>query len=255
MKMTSMGMKWALAVAAMGLVFSSASWAQQDSETDSGWSSTGIIYLLAPSLAGTVGIGPVEGDIDMNAGDVFSALDMAFLGIYVGEGDRWGVVVDVVYMDLSEDDISGPAGLVTGEVGNKQFSGLVSASYRMTDHTRLLAGFMYTDITADIRITSPLNSRYAKTSESWADPVVGVLFNAPISENWDFTGLAQIGGGMGADLAYVLTASVGWQFGEKTSLTLGYRYLDFDYEDGQGANRFKFDMKEYGPAVGFRFKW
>jgi len=34
---------------------------------------------------------------------------------------------------------------------------------------------------------------------------------------------------------------------------LGGRYLDFDYEDGQEADRFKFDMKQYGPAVGFRF--
>jgi hypothetical protein len=220
-----------------------------------GWSSSFVLYLLGPTLDGTVGIGPVDGDVGMNAGDVFSSLDSAFLGIYAGEGEHWGIVADVVYMDLSEDDLSGPLGLVRGEVGNKQLVSLVSASYRVSDHTRLLAGLMYTDITADIRLTGPINSRYAKTSVSWVDPVVGVLFNSPVGARWDFTGLAQVGGGVGADLAYGLTASFAWKFGQSTSLTLGYRYLYFDYEDGSGAGRFKFDMKQHGPAVGFRFNF
>ena len=62
-------------------------------------------------------------------------------------------------------------------------------------------------------------------------------------------------GGVGSDLTYVLTASFAWQFGDRSSLTLGYRYLYFDYEKGYGANRFKFDMKQHGPAVGYRFRW
>ena len=222
---------------------------------EDGWSATFVLYLLGPTLDGAVGIGPADSDVDMGAGDVFSMLDSAFLGIYAGEGERWGVVADVVYMDLSEDDISGPAGILRGEVGNKQLTGLVSASYRVSERTRLLAGLMYTDITADIRITGPINSRYAKTSESWVDPVVGVAFNNPFGARWDFTALAQVGGGVGADLAYGLTASFAWKFGQSTSLTLGYRYLYFDYEDGSGAGRFKFDMKQHGPAIGFRFNF
>lgn len=224
-------------------------------DADKGWSNTFVVYLLGPTLDGTTGIGPKDLDIKMNAGDVFSALDAAFLGIYAGEGERWGVVSELIYMDLREDDISGPLGLLKGEVGNKQTTAMVSVSYRLTDHTRLLAGLMYNDITADIRITGPLNTRYAKTSESWVDPVVGVAYNTPLGERWDFTGMAQVGGGLGADLVYALTASLAWNFSARTSMNFGYRYLDFDYEDGSGASRFKFDMKEHGPALGFRFKW
>ena len=215
--------------------------AQTAGEDD--WSATFVLYLLGPTLDGSVGIGPGTGDVDMGAGDVFSMLDSAFLGIYAGEGERWGV------------DISGPGGILRGEVGNKQLTGLVSASYRVSERTRLLAGLMYTDITADIRITGPINPRYAKTSESWVDPVVGVAFNTPFGARWDFTALAQVGGGVSADLAYGLTASFAWKFGQSTSLTLGYRYLYFDYEDGSGAGRFKFDMKQHGPAIGFRFNF
>ena len=66
--------------------------AQTAGEDD--WSAIFVLYLLGPTLDGTVGIGPVGGDVDMSAGDVFSALDRAFLGIYAGEGERWGVVAD-----------------------------------------------------------------------------------------------------------------------------------------------------------------
>jgi hypothetical protein len=242
-------------VLALGLLAAPAALAQDANDSGDGWSSAFTFYLLGPTLDGTVGIGPLDATVDMSAGDVFSALDMAFLGFYAGEGERWGVVADLVYMDLSEDDISGPLDLVSGELGNRQASVLLSASYRVSDSTRLLAGMAYTDISADIRIDTPANSRYAKTSESWADPMVGVLYNTPMGKNWDFSGLAQVGGGVGSDLTYVLTASFAWQFGDRSSLTLGYRYLYFDYEKGNGANRFKFDMKQHGPAVGYRFRW
>ncbi|MEK9808024.1 MAG: hypothetical protein VW373_08265, partial [Halieaceae bacterium] len=54
------------------------------------WSNQGIIYLLGPTLDGTTGIGPFDTEMDMDAGDVFDALDGAFLGMYRGQGDRWG---------------------------------------------------------------------------------------------------------------------------------------------------------------------
>ena len=157
--------------------------------------------------------------------------------------------------DLSEDDISGPLGILSGEVGNKQLTMLTSMTYRLNDTTRLMLGLMYTDISAYIEVEGPLETRKRKTSESWTDPVVGIHFNSPISESWEFTGMAQIGGGASADLVYTLTAGLAWNLSDRTALTLGYRYLDFDYEDGKGVDRFKFDMKQHGPALGLRFQW
>jgi hypothetical protein len=69
-------------------------------QSESSWSNQGLIYLLGPTLDGTSGIGPIDTDVDMSASDVFETLDGAFLGMYRGEGERWGVMIDVVYMDL-----------------------------------------------------------------------------------------------------------------------------------------------------------
>ena len=55
---------------------------------NSGWSSQALIYILAPTLDGTSGIGPFDTEVDMDAADVFDALDGAFLGAYRGEGQK-----------------------------------------------------------------------------------------------------------------------------------------------------------------------
>jgi hypothetical protein len=244
-----------LAVASVALVLAPQAFGQASGDNTPGWSHSLVIYLLGPTLDGTVGIGPADSDVKLDAGDVFSALDGAFLGMYAGEGERWGVVADVVYMDLKED-LLGSAEILSGQFGNRQTTAVLSASYRVSDTTRLLAGALYTEVSADLTINGPINTRRASTSESWVDPVVGILYSTPLSDRWSFSGLAQAGGfGVSSDLVLSLTASAAYQLSGRTSLSLGYRYLDFDYEDGSGIGRFKFDMKQHGPAVGFRFSF
>jgi hypothetical protein len=48
-------------------------------------------------------------------------------------------------------------------------------------------------------------------------------------------------------------ATLRWQFSPRTALGIAYRYLDMDYEDGTGSNRFKYDMATSGPAMGVIF--
>jgi hypothetical protein len=55
------------------------------------WSNQGLVYILAPMLSGTQGVGNLELDVDIDSSDVFDAIDGGFLGMYRGEGERWGV--------------------------------------------------------------------------------------------------------------------------------------------------------------------
>lgn len=224
-------------------------------QSESSWSNQGLIYLLGPTLDGTSGIGPIDTDVDMSASDVFETLDGAFLGMYRGEGERWGVMIDVVYMDLKADG-SGDGGAFSGEVEVEQTTAIASATYRLSPTTQLMAGALYNDVSAGISLKGPRDRvREQSAGDDWVDPIVGVLFETPIGGgNWSFTGAAQLGGfGVGADLVTILTGSFSYRFNDWSSLDIGYRYLDFDYEDGGGLDRFKFDMKEHGPAVGWRF--
>jgi hypothetical protein len=48
-----------------------------------------------------------------------------------------------------------------------------------------------------------------------------------------------------------------WSVGVRDDLEVvaGYRYLDADYEDGSGADVFKYDMVTAGPGIGVSFKF
>lgn len=224
----------------------------QDSSGD--WDHTLIVYLLGPNLDGTVGIGPVDSDIELDPGSVFENLDMGFLGGWIAEKDKWGYLVDIVYMDLSAD-FEFPGGRIGGELGNKQLISNIAGLYRLADHWQLLGGVVYNDLTLKLKLEGPLppEPRRSRRSESWADPMVGLRYRRPLSERWSFAGFGFVGGGVNADLTWSLNGQFDFAMTERTSLMLGYRYLDFDYEDGQGQNRFKFDMAEHGFAAGFSF--
>ena len=112
------------------------------------------------------------------------------------------------------------------------------------------------DISAGIALKGPRDRiRERSAGDDRIDPIVGVLFETPVGNgSWSFTGAAQLGGfGVGSDLVTILTGSFSYRFNHWSSIDIGYRYLDFDYEDGDGLDRFKFDMKEHGPAIGWRF--
>lgn len=219
------------------------------------WSNQGLIYLLGPTLDGTTGIGPFDTEMDMDAGDVFDALDGAFLGMYRGQNDRWGVALDVVYMDL-KGDATGDRGALSGSVNVKQTTMIGTGYYRLSKELRLIGGALFNDLSTRIALSGPRpeNDRNQRFGDDWVDPIVGVGYDVALGQKWDFSGSALVGGfGVGSDLVMVFSASFGYRFNDWASITLGGRYLDFDYEDGDGADRFKFDMKQYGPAVGFRF--
>ena len=217
------------------------------------WSNQGLVYLLAPTLSGTQGVGDLELDVDIDASEVFDAIDSGFLGMYRGEGERWGIMLDVVYMDLkggTEDTFDA----FSGDMNVEQTVPIAPVTWRVNDTLQLTGGALYSDVAATLSLSGPNNDRQLKVGDDWIDPVVGVLFETPISSAWEFTGAAQIGGfGVGSDLVVVLSGAFAYRFNRWSSVSLGYRYLDFDYDDGDGADRFKFDLKEHGPAIGFRF--
>lgn len=235
--------------------FCAATSAQANSRNSSGWSQEFLIYLLGPTIEGTAGIGPASLDVDVDAESVFENLDGAFLGMYAAERDDWGIFIDTVYMDL-EADLEGPGGLVSGELGNKQLTAAAAATRRVSENWQLMGGLMYTDIKLSLDVSGPLGDRSASRSESWVDPFVGARVGADLSEHWHIGGFGYIGGfGVGSDLMWSLNAGIEYQFSDRNAVSFLYRYISFDYDDGEGLDRFVFDIAEHGPALGWHFRF
>ena len=220
---------------------------------ESGWSHSLVLYLLAPTIEGTQGIGRLESDLKIDPSTVLDTIQAGFLGGWVAETDGWGYMLDVVYMDL-EEDFTLLEDRVPGEIGNSQLIAGVNGLYDLTDSLQVMGGLLYNDVSVRVKLEGPQQDRKLKTGESWVDPMIGLRYHTPISARWDVIAFGQVGGfGMGADFTWQFGANFNFRMTDRTSLMLGYRYIDFDYESGKDRDRFKFDIAEHGLAVGFRF--
>jgi hypothetical protein len=203
----------------------------------------------------------VAADIDASFGDIVDNLEFGAMLAYRGEGDRWAVMFDAIYMDLGADDsrTAGPI-RIDAEVGMQQTALEADFGRRVTELTTAFVGLRYIDISADVEVarTGPLTNelRSAGGSESWLDPVIGFTTRIPLSDIWSLDLRGDIGGfGVGSDFSWQAIATVRWQASTSIHVIGGYRYIDIDFEDGSGSSLFQYDMALSGPGLGVAFSF
>jgi hypothetical protein len=222
---------------------------------DDGWQHTAAIYMIGASIDGTVGIGPVNGDLDIGFDDILDNFDGAFMGAYRGDAGRWAVSADVIYFGLEKKQSGlGIAGNESGQVNIDQLIFEVDGNYQLTEHLDAVAGLRYWDLDTKLKRTfpQPAPTLTGKVQEDWIDPLVGLRYEQPLGDRWVFVGRGDIGGfGVGSDFSWHVTAFFGLKVFKSGMVLAGVRYLGVDYEDGDGVDRFKFDVTEGGPTLGF----
>jgi opacity protein-like surface antigen len=232
------------------------------------WSHTVTPYLWGSGMSGKTAVGtatpagPLEADVDVGFDDILSNLKFGIMGSYRGDrSDGWVVMADYIYMSLEADKPSnvGPV-LVDTTVEVQQTAFEFDLGYRVNDQVTVFAGLRYNDVDADLDVvrTGPGAgaSRAASKGDSWTDPVVGVTARYPINDTWTLGVRGDVGGfGIGSDLTWQMMATVNWKLRDNLEVVAGYRYLDADYEDGSGADLFKYDMVTSGPGIGVSFKF
>lgn len=213
------------------------------------------VYFMGASMAGTVGLGPLESEIDVPTSAILENLDFAVLADYRGVGPRWGVQADVVYMALGQDG-TGSLGAVSAHVGAKELIVEFDAVYRLSERFELLGGLRYSGLKTEVRWYGALETREETVKEEWLDPVVGVQGFLPLSKALELQLRGDIGGfGVGCDFTWQALARLNWQASSALRLGVGYRLLDQDYESGDGPDAFAWDVLQQGPivALGLRF--
>jgi hypothetical protein len=237
--------------AALALLIASPSMA-----ADNEWQHTAVVYMIGAGIDGTAGVGPVEGDVDVSFGDILDNLEFGAMAAYRGERGRWAVVADMIFMDLETDKNGvGPLGQTRATVELDQLILELDGSYAVTEQLDAYVGLRYWDVDSTVTVVGggPVGETLnGKLSEDWVDPVVGVRYAWPLGEKWTLVWRADIGGfGVGSDFSWHTTAYAGWRLNEHANVLIGYRHLDVDYDDGEGANRFLMDVSEGGPTLGF----
>jgi len=209
-----------------------------------------VIYGLGAGIDGTVGVGPVEADVDASASDIVSNLEMGGMAVYRNDMGRWSWSGEAIFMALGNHETA-------ADVDVDELMLSATAGYDLNERFELLGGLRYMDLESTVAVTGPLGeTRSAKTGASWVDPFVGVRVLLPTGKRSSVVLQGTVGGfGVGSDLSVDAGGFFAYGFSAPVSGLGGFRLLAVDYEDGEGADYFKYDTTTQGPAAGVRIRF
>jgi hypothetical protein len=240
------------------------------------WKYAASVYGYVPTIGGST-VFPVDtgSSVNVTAKQILDRLKMTYMGSFEGHNGVWGVMTDLVYVDLgntktnSRDFTIGNIGLPVGTTANlawdyKATVWTLAGQYRVWADSAwtvdLLAGTRLFDqrqrlnwsITGDLGPISPLSRTGKSTANQrvW-DAIVGVkaryVFGA--QREWSMPLYGDVGTGQ-SDSTVQLAAGIGYTFswGE---LQATWRYVDYQAKSGKAITEMNFN----GPQIGAVFRW
>ncbi len=218
------------------------------------WHHLAEIYLMFPNMSGETGLGELPAvSVDADVSDIFGSLEMGAMFYLETTNDDWAIASDFIYMKLGQD-LETQTFVTGGELEMRQYAWELAGLKRIMPWLDAGLALRYNQLNMDLDIKTTFFTMEKSNSESWVDPVIIVRSNHAFNEHW-FTQLrADAGGfGIGSDFSWQLQANVGYRFSDLIQTSLGYRYISIDYDQGDGEDRFLYDMDTFGfvARVGF----
>jgi len=220
------------------------------------WHYLGDLYMMFPNMTGETALGILpEVEVDGSVGDILGHLKMGAMVYFEATNDNWAISSDLIYMKLGQGATPGIL-VESGELTMKQLAWELAGLKRVTPwlDAGLAGRIVSLEVAMDLEtINGP---RIASGTKTWFDPVIVVRSNNVIKEKW----LAQLrvdagGFGVGSDFTWQIQANAGYRFSKLFQTTIGYRYIGIDYDKGDGAERFLYDVDTFGWLVRFGFNF
>jgi hypothetical protein len=219
--------------------------AARQAPTDA-WEVVVAPYLMGSGITGTVGALGQEANIDASASEVFSHLEVGFMGMVRALKGNWGFGADAIFAGLGATVDQPPADIDSNET-LLGFYGL----RRLGPHVLATFGLRVNGVDNGISFKTP-PLRAVSADQWWVDPVVGVHLRSSAARRVQARVYTEIGGfGVGSDVAWQVFPTVGIKVSERGSLELGYRWLGTDYETSELGERFVWDVVMQGPVFGW----
>ncbi len=263
----------ALACGSIATMLPATTWAQSAPDD---WKFRAIVYGYFPDIGGTTNF-PERGgsSISVDSSTIIGNLKFAFMGTFEATKGRFGILADILYMDVSGTqsgtrDISvGGHGLPASVTSNIELDlkGTVfelAGTYNVLSDpgakVDVVAGARMLDLkqtlnyefTADVGpIVGPGRSGSSDVSLTYWDAVLGAKGQFLFGEGrrWFVPWYADVGAGQ-SKLTYQAIGGLGYSF--SWGQVIGaWRYLDYEFKSGSDVQSLDFN----GPMIGVAFSW
>lgn len=213
-------------------------------------------YIWGLSLDGSTAL-PTGEDlpIDVSFSDIVDNLNMGLMvNLEWNLANGWYFLLDGMWAELEADFASdGPLGVSgTTEIEMFLYDGLVG--YSFDENFGVYAGARLND--HDIGITTdgalPVD---VSIGDDWIDFIVGVRAFGEIGENWSLGGRLDAALAGDSESAFNVSVVFARSFGESMHLNLGWRILDIEFDEGEGLERYKWDVEQNGPMIGWSWEF
>lgn len=214
-------------------------------------------YMWAAGMKGDIQT-TTGGAVDTNAhfSDLLKYLNVGLMGTLEARYDRWMLLLDGIYVKLSDSQSTGRLLWSDVEVDVTQRVYTLAGGYRVLEGATavdLVGGARYTDLDTEFKLTPGLlPGRNHQLDVNWWDPFAGLRVQQDLGNGFSLMGYADIGGfNVGSKFAWQGILGLNYQFTDNLIGKVGYRYLYTDYDkDG-----FTYDMGMGGFFLGMGIRF
>nr|WP_183454595.1 hypothetical protein [Microvirga lupini] len=252
------------------------------------WSFRFVPYGWLTALDGTTTVRGRSVKVDASFVDIVKESDtlVALMGDFEARNGPFTLMTNVVWskIGLKRDNVRSRtlAPGVTGTLGTSLGLDIemaiaeVGAAYEVARFGALAfdvvggARYWYQEADLSLDVTAAVqfgdlevagSRAFARSgSVDWLDPVVGARLRYTVAPGHELLLRGDIGGfGVGSDFSWQAIGAYGFELGTYQGITfsgvIGYRALYVDYAQGEGRQRYEFDMLQHGPIIGLSIRW
>lgn len=218
------------------------------------WQFMAELYLWYASIGGEAAAGA---DVDIGADDLIDDLNLAFMGNIGMKKNRWGFMVDAIYLNASDNqNISSPIGGINTDVELSSWIVTPMVGYEAVASDQfslnIVAGarYLYLDAEVDLRNADPagpaFNAGATDSGGNW-DGIIGVKGDVSLTTHWYIPYYFDIGTG-NSEITWQAFAGLGYRF-KHFDILAGYRYLSWEFDDDEVFG----DLNVSGVGAGIKF--
>jgi opacity protein-like surface antigen len=228
------------------------------------WHVTLIPAFWVPVVfEGTVDVGPVRTDIDLDISELLDGLDFAIEGGIALTNDDWSFLFYGSYFKLGADvtsqqplsvaetDMDYELTILDFAVGKRIARGPMGNGEWRVD---LLGGLRYWEQEVEIKQSDPIGfDPMIDRRDDWVDLFIGGRIILDVTDTVALWFRGDVGGfsiGSSADLTWTLTGMFELKLSDTWFLVAGYRYVKLDWDKGSRPRRIEYDYDLHGPIIG-----